>query len=294
MYNGARKSRVLSFGLVVSLFWAGAAVAQSGGLSMSKVLGEVGGDSADTKSALPVGPSAADVFFVGSINTCFRNIQDVVDPEASLKLQIDINQYGDPATILVLADGPLSDSQRAILRMTSDALVDCTPLPKGAGHELPASYTIVAWLDGLSPVEVPLVAASSALVSPVASDGDQSPSAETGTQASEKALKLSRHDRREIQRRLSLIDYDTNGIDGKFGKGTRRAIRSWQRDLGLPKSGYLNAAQVTQLKQDSAKEYAIWDAKPKRYYDKKGCLREPNGRVVLGRTTLCDLGAIFQ
>ncbi|NOX39292.1 MAG: peptidoglycan-binding protein [Alphaproteobacteria bacterium] len=131
-------------------------------------------------------------------------------------------------------------------------------------------------------------------IAPVVAATSQAASGAIGTQASEEALKLSRHDKRKIQRRPTLIDYDTGGIDGKFGKGTRRAIRSWQRDNGLAKSGYLNSAQLAQLERASAKKYAIWDAKPKRYYDKKGCLREPNGRVVKGRTTLCDLSAIFQ
>ena len=64
----------------------------------------------------------------------------------------------------------------------------------------------------------------------------------------EEALKLSREDRRDIQRDLSLLGYDTRGIDGIFGRGTRSAIRSWQKASGYEPTGYLSADQLAALR----------------------------------------------
>ncbi len=44
----------------------------------------------------------------------------------------------------------------------------------------------------------------------------------------EAALRLTRDQRRQVQRDLSLMGYDTRGIDGVFGRGTRAAIAGWQ------------------------------------------------------------------
>jgi hypothetical protein len=45
----------------------------------------------------------------------------------------------------------------------------------------------------------------------------------------EAALGLSRNARRQIQRHLSLLGYDTRGVDGIFGRGTRAAVTAWQK-----------------------------------------------------------------
>jgi peptidoglycan hydrolase-like protein with peptidoglycan-binding domain len=63
----------------------------------------------------------------------------------------------------------------------------------------------------------------------------------------EAELELSRDARREIQRDLSLLDYNTRGIDGIFGRGTRGAITAWQTENGLTASGYLNSNQIARL-----------------------------------------------
>lgn len=63
----------------------------------------------------------------------------------------------------------------------------------------------------------------------------------------EEALGLSRQARSEIQRDLSVLDYNTRGIDGIFGTGTRRAIQNWQQQNGLGQTGYLTGNQIGQL-----------------------------------------------
>lgn len=63
----------------------------------------------------------------------------------------------------------------------------------------------------------------------------------------EAALDLSVDERREIQRDLSLLDYNTRGIDGIFGPGTRGAVTAWQSENGLAASGYLTSDQIARL-----------------------------------------------
>ena len=64
----------------------------------------------------------------------------------------------------------------------------------------------------------------------------------------EARLDLGSIDRTEVQSRLSALGYDPNGIDGRFGPGTRRAISAWQGDNGLTATGYLNRDQLARLR----------------------------------------------
>ncbi|MEJ6390279.1 peptidoglycan-binding domain-containing protein [Gymnodinialimonas ulvae] len=70
--------------------------------------------------------------------------------------------------------------------------------------------------------------------------------------AAEDALNLSREQRQQIQRSLSILDYDTRGIDGIFGSGTRAAIRAWQTANARPVSGFLDAGQINTLGDQAA------------------------------------------
>ncbi len=60
-------------------------------------------------------------------------------------------------------------------------------------------------------------------------------------------LDLPRDARRDIQRDLSLLGYDTRGVDGIFGQGSRSAVAAWQDENDLTASGYLNADQIARL-----------------------------------------------
>lgn len=66
----------------------------------------------------------------------------------------------------------------------------------------------------------------------------------------EDALKLTRADRRDIQRKLSFLGFDTRGVDGIFGKGTRRAVSDYQRSKGVPQTGYLTGNLIVMLNRD--------------------------------------------
>lgn len=65
----------------------------------------------------------------------------------------------------------------------------------------------------------------------------------------EAALQLNRAARRAVQNHLTILGYDTRGIDGIFGKGTRAAVTRWQGDNGYDRTGYLNRAQVVRLSE---------------------------------------------
>lgn len=69
------------------------------------------------------------------------------------------------------------------------------------------------------------------------------------TAVDEIRLNLGTTERTEVQTRLAALGYDTRGIDGTFGSGTRAAIRRWQGDNALPVSGYLNGEQLQQLRR---------------------------------------------
>ena len=70
--------------------------------------------------------------------------------------------------------------------------------------------------------------------------------------AAEEALGLTREQRQQIQRSLSILDYDTRGIDGIFGSGTRNAIRGWQTSRGFNVTGYMDGPQVNALGQQAS------------------------------------------
>ncbi|MFC3168880.1 peptidoglycan-binding domain-containing protein [Paracoccus fontiphilus] len=68
-----------------------------------------------------------------------------------------------------------------------------------------------------------------------------------GVAGAEDDIGLSRSQRAAIQAALTRRGYDTRGIDGSFGRGTRGAIASWQQANGMQATGYLTAAQADSL-----------------------------------------------
>jgi peptidoglycan hydrolase-like protein with peptidoglycan-binding domain len=70
------------------------------------------------------------------------------------------------------------------------------------------------------------------------------------TRQTEDQLGLTRTARRDVQRRLTRLGFDTR-ITGKFGESTRAAITRWQDEHGYPKTGFLNTEQHTALLDES-------------------------------------------
>ncbi len=86
--------------------------------------------------------------------------------------------------------------------------------------------------------------------------------AEPGREArlAEEALALTRDQRRQIQRELSILDFDTRGIDGIFGPGTRSAVTDWQQSNGFAQTSYLDGEQVARIAAQAARRSAQVEA----------------------------------
>ena len=86
----------------------------------------------------------------------------------------------------------------------------------------------------------------------------------------EAALRLSRDERRVIQSNLTLLGFDTRGVDGILGRGSRAAIAGWQDSNRFEATGYLTDLQISRLHEQSAAERAIQEAADRRYWNAVG------------------------
>jgi peptidoglycan hydrolase-like protein with peptidoglycan-binding domain len=107
-------------------------------------------------------------------------------------------------------------------------------------------------------------------------------------QQAEDALNLSRDQRRSIQRQLTLLDFDTRGIDGILGRGSRAAITAWQRSLGGQGTGYLSRPELetlaaaadkraAELEAEAAARQAQLDREDRSFWDRSGASGEEDG-----------------
>ncbi|MFZ3581208.1 peptidoglycan-binding protein [Loktanella sp. DJP18] len=78
--------------------------------------------------------------------------------------------------------------------------------------------------------------------------------------AAEDALNLPLEARRAIQRDFQVLGFDTRGIDGIFGPGTRGAIKAWQGQNNAAQSGYLAAGQIALIDRQAATRAAELEA----------------------------------
>jgi Caspase domain/Putative peptidoglycan binding domain len=69
---------------------------------------------------------------------------------------------------------------------------------------------------------------------------------EQASQLTEDKIGLSQAKRRDVQRRLNALGFDTKA-SGSFDAGTRGVITRWQAARGYPTSGYLNKVQHVAL-----------------------------------------------
>ncbi|MEQ1616690.1 MAG: lytic murein transglycosylase [Hyphomicrobiaceae bacterium] len=61
---------------------------------------------------------------------------------------------------------------------------------------------------------------------------------------------LAKAERDEVQRRLTSLGFDTGGVDGVIGNGTKAAIRLFQKTRGLPQDGHADVALIDRLRQE--------------------------------------------
>ena len=72
---------------------------------------------------------------------------------------------------------------------------------------------------------------------------------EEADQTAEDQLGLDKGQRRDVQRRLNGLGFDTK-VNGKFDEATRTVITRWQVARGYPKTGFLNKLQHKALQSE--------------------------------------------
>src|SRR3984957_17833701 len=70
------------------------------------------------------------------------------------------------------------------------------------------------------------------------------------TQEAEDQIGLDKGKRRDVQRRLTGLGFDTK-VNGKFDDSTRAVIARWQAARGYPKTGFLDTLQHQALLTES-------------------------------------------
>ena len=130
-------------------------------------------------------------------------------------------------------------------------------------------------------------------------------------EARERALALDRAARIEVQRRLALMGYDPQGIDGVLGPLSRSAITAWQRDFGFAQTGHLDEAVIASIEERSVERWAEWEAeralrqrhaaRPLAAPDataepaeRAACIRGSDGRIVERQSFGCDLKGVKE
>ena len=83
-------------------------------------------------------------------------------------------------------------------------------------------------------------------------------------QIEEDGLNLTRNQRRAIQRNLTLLEYNTRGVDGIFGPGSRGAIRNWQQDNGFAQTSFLSTEQINRIDAQARRRAAEAEAEAER------------------------------
>jgi peptidoglycan hydrolase-like protein with peptidoglycan-binding domain len=101
-----------------------------------------------------------------------------------------------------------------------------------------------------------LVGADAAKAGPSTTDRDLSASVDPAaftdeaTQKTEDQIGLDKRKRRDVQRWLTGLGFDTK-VNGKFDASTRAVITRWQEARGYPRTGFLNTLQHNALLTES-------------------------------------------
>jgi peptidoglycan hydrolase-like protein with peptidoglycan-binding domain len=96
------------------------------------------------------------------------------------------------------------------------------------------------------------------------------------TQETEDQIGLTRITRREVQRRLTALGFDTR-VNGKFEEPTRAAITRWQEQRGYPKTGFLNTAQHMALLEESGSAMEAAKSDYQDHHRNGGSAHRPRG-----------------
>ena len=101
------------------------------------------------------------------------------------------------------------------------------------------------------------------------------------TLETEEQIGLTKAMRRQVQRGLTRLGFDTK-VNGKFDEKTRAVIAHWQEEHGYPTTGFLNAAQHKVLMEAAA------EARKSGHRDR----RRAGGRTRYSRGVGGPIGAI--
>lgn len=104
----------------------------------------------------------------------------------------------------------------------------------------------------------------------------------------ERDLNLSRIRKRQVQTWLLALGFDPNGVDGLFGRGSRKAIKRWQGKNGFETNSWLTAEQVEKLQAQGEAEIErqrviaeekrrIREAEDNAYWSATGARGKPDG-----------------
>jgi peptidoglycan hydrolase-like protein with peptidoglycan-binding domain len=104
--------------------------------------------------------------------------------------------------------------------------------------------------------------ANAGLSSTPRQSSDTASATDAASQETEDQIGLSKAKRRQVQRGLTRLGFDTK-INGKFDDSTRGVIARWQEEHGYPTTGFLNAAQYKVL-TDAATEARKSDRQARR------------------------------
>jgi hypothetical protein len=127
---------------------------------------------------------------------------------------------------------------------------------------------------------------------------------EESTQTTEDQIGLDKGQRRDVQRRLNGLGFDTK-VTGKFDENTRSVITRWQAARGYPKSGYLNKLQHKALLTEIVAQASSGDeseSKPARRAQRSsgggggggGHRSNPDGAAFIGGVMGGMLGGAFR
>jgi peptidoglycan hydrolase-like protein with peptidoglycan-binding domain len=101
-----------------------------------------------------------------------------------------------------------------------------------------------------------LASANVAKAGPSTTERDQLASVDRGTlddqasQETEDRIGLDKTKRRDVQRRLTRLGFDTK-LNGRFDESTRAVITRWQAARGYPRTGFLDTPQHQALLTES-------------------------------------------
>ncbi len=185
----------------------------------------------------PVQPPQGVTVVTGAVPAVSALVRiEMTQPGGDLMAQVaardGLRVFGyQPRSLVLVAEAP------AVPPTTPNALGE--PAAWDAAKALDTADGYRAYLDRY-PTGANAEAATAAIASILAEP-------DRDARLAEEALALSRDQRRVVQQNLTTLGYDTRGVDGILGAGSRRAITAWQQQTGFPQNGYLTREQISSL-----------------------------------------------